>query len=438
MIFIPQDLQQYIPHAFAGLLLIILFISLSHLLVYLRLCDSRRHSALQKSILDKKEKQLAVLYAESTAMQVRIGKLKTLLNNERSSSREKLTLLEEAKDTLRLQFQTLAQQIFDEKSERFGHENKERVSALLLPLQQQLQIFQKRIDAIQADEIRERTSLKEEILHLKELNQQVNREAVNLTRALKGDKKVQGSWGELVLERVLEISGLRRDSEYTVQKGYRGKDKQLLKPDVVVHLPDNKDIIIDSKVSLSAWEKYINAADDGIKLALLNEHVQNLRTHVDGLSCKNYSEITGLRSLDFVLMFIPIDSSFTTACDHDDKLFSDTYEKKVIIVTPTTLLATLRTIDNLWRYEHRNKNAGEIADRAAAIYDKLCAFLAEMEKVGNQLTSCSSTYESAMNKLSKGRGNLISQAGKLRELGVKTKKSIPRTLENISDDEVLN
>jgi len=438
MILIPQQFQQYLPQAFSLLLLLSSCCLLLLLLIGLRLRDTRKELFSQKKLLTQSRSREDRLTEETTALKIRMAKLVTQLNNERKSSGEKLAILEEAKTTLRLQFQTLAQRIFDEKSEKFGTENKERVSAILLPLQEQLHTFQKRMDTIQANDIRERTSLKDEIINLKELNQQINREAANLTRALKGDKKVQGNWGELVLERVLERSGLRKDEEYTIQGGFRDRDNRLLKPDVIIHLPDNKDIIIDSKVSLSAWEKYINAKSREERSTYINEHIQNLRNHINGLSGKNYSEIKGLNSLDFILLFIPIDSSFSTASQIDEKLYAEAYEKRIIIVTPTTLLTTLKTIENLWRYQHQNNNAKEIADRAGALYDKLCSFLEEMEKVGKQIATCSSTYDSAMTKLTRGRGNLITQAGKLTQLGVKANKDIPRTIKMMTDEDIPN
>ena len=215
-------------------------------------------------------------------------------------------------------------------------------------------------------------------------------------------------------------------------------ENQLLKPDAVVHLPERKDIIIDSKVPLSAWERYVAADQDEEKRQFLKEHIGNIRKHVSDLAAKNYPEIAGVRSLDFVLLFIPIESSFAIAAQIDDQLFADAYDQRVIIVTPTTLLATLKTIENLWRYEHQNRNAREIADRAGAIYDKLRGFVEDMEKVGRQLATCESTYESAMNKLARGKGNIISQAGRLTELGVKAKKKIPRSVSDLSDDEMPN
>jgi DNA recombination protein RmuC len=436
---LPQHYQAYIPAAAIGLLVLCGLFSLVLPLVLFRCRDIRKAAEKDYVLLEEHRRKNASLESSLNQEQIRSAKLITLLKTERRSSHEKLVLLEEARENLRLQFQSLAQRIFEEKSEKFGHENKERVTAILQPLQEQLRGFQQRIDDIQVNDIRERSSLKKELVHLRELNQQINREASNLTRALRGDKKMQGNWGELVLERVLECSGLRKGEEYTVQTGYRNSDNQLLKPDVVLHLPDRKDIVIDSKVSLLAWEKYINSDDDDEKkIIFLKEHIQNIRNHVQGLSLKNYTDLDGLHSLDFVLLFIPIDSSFIAAYENDDNLFADAYEKRIIIVTPSTLLATLKTIENLWRYEHQNRNAKEIADRAGAIYDKLCGFLEEMEKIGKQLATCNATYDSAMTKLTRGRGNILSQAGKLTELGIKVKRKIPRSITDLSDVDIPN
>lgn len=400
---------------------------------------SLRSKTIQLNTSRKKDIQhISTLTEEATLLKVKIAKLTALLASEKKNHQDKINLLEEAKSNLRLQFESLAQQIFEEKSEKFGTENKEKIQALLHPLQEQIASFQKRMDSIQSDDIRERTSLKSEIVHLRELNQQINREAINLTRALKGDKKLQGNWGELILEKTLEYSGLRKDKEYSIQKGYRSNENELLKPDVVIHLPDGKNIIIDSKVPLSAWEKYINSQNDDEKNKHLKDHLYSIRHHINSLSRKNYEKLPMIHTLDFVLLFIPIDSSYITAYEADNTLFDSAYKNSIIIVTPTTLLATLKTIENLWRYEQQNQNAQEIAHKAGLIFDKLCGFLEDMEKIGKQLETCHNTYESALNKLSSGRGNIIQQAEKLGKLGVKPKKDIPQSLARISDQDMAN
>ncbi len=430
--------QQHFPELVLGLILILGIALILLLFVFLKLRETRSTALKNAELLSDSNQQTTSLQEEITQLKIRSAKLATLLQQERLNSREKIAILDSAKEKLSLQFQTLAQQIFDEKSERFSHENKERVTAILKPLQEQLYGFQQRINDIQRNDTQERTSLKKEIVHLRELNQQINQEAVNLTRALRGDKKSQGNWGELVLEKVLEKSGLRKGEEYSMQSGFRNRENQLQKPDVIIHLPENRNIIIDSKVSLLAWEKFINCEDEKKGQTHLAEHIQNLRNHIKNLGAKDYSAISGLHSLDFVLLFIPIDSSYVTASQADEKLFTDAYEQKIIIVTPTTLLATLKTVENLWRYEQQSRNSREIADRAGVIYDKLCGFLEEIEKVGKQLATCNSTYESALNKLARGRGNILSQANKLTELGIKVKKKIPRKIETIAESDTLN
>jgi DNA recombination protein RmuC len=263
---------------------------------------------------------------------------------------------------------------------------------------------------------------------LKELNERLNKEALNLTTALKGDKKTQGNWGELVLERVLEQSGLRKGQEYETQGGFRDAENNLLKPDVIIHLPQEKAVIVDSKVSLIAYEKYSSSENPERKEELLKQHINAVESHIKSLSEKDYSNIKGIQSLDFVLMFIPIEPAFNIAFQNNDKLFNQAFEKKIIVVTPTTLLATLKTIENLWRYENQNRNARIIAEKAGNLYDKFRGFVEDIEKLGNQINTVNDTYQNALNKLSKGKGNLISQSQQLVDLGVKVKKEIPRSI----------
>jgi DNA recombination protein RmuC len=382
--------------------------------------------------------QLTELQTTLTEQKVSAAKIETQLLQERQHGAEKLALIERARDELRLQFQALAQQIFDEKSAAFSTQNSEKLGAILLPFQEQINAFRKRIDDIYINDTKERVSLKDEILHLRELNQQINAEANNLTKALKGDRKLQGNWGELVLERVLEQSGLRKGHEYETQGGFRDQENQLLKPDVIIHLPDGRDIIVDSKVSLLAWERYVSCDGKDNGQVFLTRHVQAIREHIIGLSRKDYAGLKGVRSLDFVLMFMPIEAAFMAAFQHDERLFSDAFTHKIIVVTPTTLLATLRTIENIWRFEHQSRNSQEIADQAGALYNKLCSFVEDMDKIGKQLGTCTSTYESAMNKLTQGRGNIIALAHAFPELGVKVKKTLPRSITEGSELDLKN
>ncbi len=388
--------------------------------------------------LQTAEKKTSDALEQHNRLAIREAKLITLLTNERKNAAEKLQLLENAREELRLQFTTLAQQIFDEKSTRFSDLNREKLEAILQPFNNQLTAFKQEINEIYRHDSRERMSLKSEIVQLRDLNQQVNREAVNLTNALKSDTKIQGNWGELVLERVLEKSGLRRGLEYDTQGGFRDNSNRLLKPDVVVHLPEGKDIIIDSKVSLIAWEKYINSDDENLRQVHLTALTKAIREHIATLSHKNYPELSGIHSLDFILMFMPIEAAFSVAFREDDTLFVEALGKNIIIVTPTTLLAALRTIENIWQFEHQSKNSLEIARRAGIIYDKFRSFVEDMEKIGKQLATCHSTYDLALLKLTRGRGNLIAQAEQLKELGVQVKKEMPQSITDLAELDLKN
>jgi DNA recombination protein RmuC len=384
------------------------------------------------------EKTIADTLARNNSQAIREARLTTLLENERKHAAEKLQLLEDAREELRLQFTGLAQQIFDEKSVRFSDLNRDKLDAILQPFNNQLTALKQEITEIYRHDSRERFSLKNEIVQLRDLNQQINQEAINLTRALKSDTKAQGNWGELVLERVLERSGLRRGLEYDTQGGFRDNNNRLLKPDVLVHLPEGKDIIIDSKVSLISWERYVNSDDEDGRAAHLTALLQAIREHINSLSKKNYAELSGIHSLDFVLMFMPIEAAFSTAFEHDDNLFGEALSKNIIIVTPTTLLATLRTVENIWQFEHQSKNSLEIARRAGIMYDKFRGFMEEMEKIGKQLATCHSTYDGALLKLTQGRGNLIAQAEQLKELGVQVKKDMPSSITDMAELELKN
>ncbi|WP_444543416.1 DNA recombination protein RmuC [Marinobacter zhanjiangensis] len=355
------------------------------------------------------------------------------LDKERKTTTEKLELLERNRDALKQEFENLANRIFEQKSERFTQQTRTSLDTLLNPFRDQLQDFRKRVEDVYTTETRDRQALRSEIKSLQDLNRQITEEAANLTRALKGDKKIQGNWGELILERVLEKSGLRKGMEYDTQGSYRDADGQLLRPDVVVHLPDKRNLIIDSKVSLVAYQQWVTEEDDVERENHLKAHVEAVRQHIRSLSEKDYSQLNGLHSPDFVLLFMPIEPAFVAAFQYDENLFAEAFEKKIIVVTPTTLLATLRTIENIWRYERQSQNARKIADRASAVYDKLRIFVETMEKMGGQLQTVQTTYDGAMNTLTRGRGNLISQASKFVELGVRVKKELPRTITDQAD-----
>ena len=351
------------------------------------------------------------------------------LDKERRSTTEKLELLERNRDALKQEFENLANKIFEQKSERFSQQTRTSLDTLLNPFRDQLQDFRKRVEDVYTTETRDRQALRSEIKSLQDLNRQITEEASNLTRALKGDKKIQGNWGELILERVLEKSGLRKGVEYDTQGSYRDSDNQLYRPDVIVHLPDSRNLIIDSKVSLVAYQQWVTEDEDSeVKEQALKQHVEAVRNHIRTLSEKNYSQLHGLHSPDFVLLFMPIEPAFVAAFQQDENLFAEAFERKIIVVTPTTLLATLRTIENIWRYERQSQNARRIAERAGAVYDKLRVFVEAMERLGSQLHTAQGTYDSAMNNLTRGRGNLISQANRFVELGVRVKKELPKAI----------
>ena len=338
---------------------------------------------------------------------------------------EKIDLLENTSRNMRLEFKNLAQEIFDEKTRILTTQNSEKIEYLLKPHQEQLNAFRDRIETIFLEESRDHSSLKQELLNLRKLNDRINDEAVRLSRAISGDNRQQGSWGEIILERLLEESGLRNGHEFETQAGFRDDTNRLYRPDVIIHLPDNKDIVIDSKVSLTAWTKYVNGDNESDREQALNDHIISIRTHLKTLSEKDYSSLKGVRTLDFVLMFVPIEGAFSTALQEEEKLLPEMYAKKVIIVTPTTMLATLRMVEYFWQHERQSRNAVEIAERAGSLYNKLRGFLADMEKLGLQLDTCRDSYDKAINKLSQGRGNLLSQAARFPDLGVKVKEELP-------------
>ncbi|PFG53772.1 DNA recombination protein RmuC [Marinobacter sp. LV10R520-4] len=368
------------------------------------------------------------LLADYNDLKLALREQQIMLAHERQSAAEKLALLEHNRDALKQEFENLANRIFDQKSERFSQQNQSSMDTLLKPFRDQLSDFRQRVETVHTTETRDRQALRSEIKSLQELNRQITEEASNLTRALKGDKKIQGNWGELILERVLERSGLRKGIEYETQGSYRDSDNQLLRPDVVVHLPDSRNLVVDSKVSLVAYQQWVISDEGSARDAALKQHMDAVRNHICSLSDKDYSQLNGLRSPDFVLLFMPIEPAFVAAFQHDDSLFSEAFERKIIVVTPTTLLATLRTIENIWRYERQSQNARLIAERASAVYDKLRVFVEAMERLGGQLHTAQGSYDSAMNTLTRGRGNLISQANRFVELGVRVKKELPKAV----------
>ena len=333
---------------------------------------------------------------------------------------EKITLLEESKIQLKIEFENLANKIFEDNQKKSNL----NLNQVLTSFKDQLNAFGKRVDDIYNEETKQRTSLLVEIKNLKELNNQISSDAINLTKALKGQNKTQGDWGEMILSSILEQSGLREGKEYTVQGSFSSDDGKRLRPDVIVHLPSKKDIVIDSKVSLNAYVNYCKSENENDRVTASKELVKSIITHIKGLSTKKYEDIDGVQTLDFVLMFIPVEGAFLLATSTEDSLFKVAFENNIMIVSPSTLYVTLRTIENIWRNERQNENAQLISKKAADLYDKFAGFVADIEEIGLNINKTQKAYNSAMNKLSLGNGNLIKRAEEFTDLGVKPKKQI--------------
>ncbi|MEH6590238.1 MAG: DNA recombination protein RmuC [Halioglobus sp.] len=351
------------------------------------------------------------------------------------SAQEKIELLQSAREQMKVEFSSLANRIFEEKTERMTQTNKISLDHTLNPLKTQLQEFRKKVEDVYDKETRDRVSLRHELEQLKKLNEQMSEDAINLTRALKGDKKTQGNWGEVVLERVLEQSGLRKGKEYETQVNLQAEDGGRRLPDVIIRLPEGKDVVVDSKVSLVDYEQYINADDDDERQAYLQRHVTAIANHISGLSLKEYEKLEGIRSLDFVLMFVPIESAFIAAFDADPEMFKKAYDKQVIVVSPTTLLATLRTIQTIWRYEHQNRNAEKIAAQAGGIFDQFALVIDSLDEVGRNLDKARDSFDQTHKRLRTGRGNLVRRVQQLQDLGARTKKKLPASVIDIDDTE---
>ncbi len=385
----------------------------------------------EQQVSSKLEQQLIESRQESqnwqeqtSKLKADIAKLETQLNEERKQSSEKLKLLDQAKGQLTSEFQNLANKILEEKSLKFTEQNKKNIDQVLNPLREQLGDFRRKVEDVYEKESKDRVSLFHEIKHLKDLNQKISDDALNLTNALKGQTKTQGTWGEVILERVLEESGLHNGREYETQGTFTSEEGKRLRPDVIVHLPEGKDIIIDSKVSLTAYERYCSSEDDSQRQIDLKEHIASLKAHIKGLSVKNYEDLPGIKSLDFVLLFVPIESAFITAVENDQDIFREAFDKNIIVVSPTTLLATLKTVHNIWRYEYQNLNALEIAEKAGNLYDQFVLFIQSMDDIGDKLGKASDAYQTARKRLVDGKGNLVGRTEKLKKLGAKAKKSL--------------
>lgn len=346
--------------------------------------------------------------------------------------KEKVSLLENTEKRLQEQFENLANRIFEQKQESFTRTSKDSINALMQPVRDQLKEFRQRVDHVYEKDTDDRRQLRHELNHLKELNERMNAEAHALTNALKGEKKTQGNWGEMLLERILEESGLRKGHEYDTQVSVKDEEGKRQQPDAIIHLPDEKDIIVDAKVSLVDFERYVNVESEAEKAAYLKAHLKAVRTQMDGLSRKNYEQISELKTLDFVLMFVPIEAAFLVAMENDPMLFRDAFDRNIILVSPSTLLAVLKTIHNIWRNEQQNRNAQTIAEEAGKLYDQFARFVESLQDVQKHLDKTQSSLSESMNRLTEGRGNAVRRLEKLRTLGAKTKKRIP--LDDQSED----
>ncbi|MEW7291577.1 DNA recombination protein RmuC [Aquimarina sp. 2304DJ70-9] len=399
---------------------------------------NERYHQLQLQVDEQKlssEKQLS----EITHEREEIRREKDFLNTEltrRNAEHENLQLknkeqkedIEKLQEKFTKEFENLAHKILDSTSNKFTEQNKENIKNILTPLQEKITTFEKKVDQTHKESIDYHAALRQQILGLKDLNEQMSKEATNLTKALKGDSKMQGNWGELVLERVLEKSGLERDREYFIQQSFTTTEGERVLPDVVIYLPDNKKMVIDSKVTLTAYERFVNEDDEDLKANYLKEHIASLKRHVDQLSEKNYQDLYDIESPDFVLLFVPIEPAFAIAINQDNKLYNKAFEKNIVIVTPSTLLATLRTIDTMWNNEKQQRNAIEIARQAGALYDKFEGLVKDLTGVGKKIDDAKKDYSAAMNKLVDGRGNLITSVEKLKKMGAKAKKSLPEAI----------
>ena len=397
-----------------------------------KLNDYKEQSLVEKTALEKQLQQILqekeAIRNEKEAINIQLTKKEVDFENLWQRNQEQKEEVEKLQDKFTKEFENLANKILDEKSSKFTEQNKENMKNILSPLQDKIHLFEKKVEDTHKESIDYHAALRQQILGLKEMNLQMSKETLNLTKALKGDSKMQGNWGELILERVLEKSGLEKDREYFVQQSHTNSEGNRVFPDVVINLPDGKKMIVDSKVSLTAYEKYVNEEDDTLKINFLKEHVNSIKRHVEQLGSKNYHDLYQIESPDFVLLFIPMEPAFALALNEDTALYNKAFEKNIIIVTPSTLLATLRTIDSMWTNQKQQENAFEIARQAGALYDKFEGFVADLIKVGKKIDESKAEYGFAMNKLVDGSGNLIKRVENLKKMGAKTQKSIPENI----------
>ncbi len=379
---------------------------------------------VQKKQLFVDALEIDELKEQISNMELNYAVLQTRYEDEKIASSEKLNILQDAKKSLSDEFNLLANKIFEDKSQQFSHIHKEQFEMLLKPFREQISSFSKQSQDQYNEELKDRHLLKDELKRLKQMNEQLSADATNLTNALKGESKTQGNWGEIILERILEESGLKEGREYELQKHLNSDEGKRYLPDVVLHMPHNRDIIIDSKVSLTAYERFVSEEDPALKHQALKEHMFSISKHIRELNSKEYDKLAGVNTLDYVLLFMPIEGAFLLALEQDGEFFKRAYENNILVVSPSTLMVTLRTIEHIWRTQRQQDNAKRIAQEAEAMYDKLVGFVEEMQRIGVQIDKTKESYDTAMNRLKTGRGNVIKRARDLKAFGLKPKKML--------------
>ena len=387
-----------------------------------------------KENVDKIEKEREEIRREKEFLNTELARKNSEYENLQIQNNRRDEELKKQQDQLRKDFELLANRIFEEKSEKFTIQNKENLKTILNPLQEKIKFFEEKVDKTHKESIDYHAALRQQIIGLEKLNSQMSKEAINLTKALKGDSKAQGDWGETQLEILLEKAGLRKGIHYSTQGGFRDEDGKLKKPDFIINLPGKKHLIVDSKVSLTAYESYYNAENENIKDESLKKHISSIKKHIKDLGQKQYTELYGINTPDYVLMFIPIEPALLIALNENNKLYLEALDKDVVLVSTSTLLATLSTVSSIWKQEDQKENVLEIAKRAGAMYDKFEGFVQDLLKIGKSINTSKDSYDSAMNKLVDGKGNLIRSVEKLKDLGAKAKKSLPENIVKRAED----
>ncbi len=386
------------------------------------------HYSKQEENLKQLQQKNDSLVKDNNILHLKVRESEIQIAEQQKQNHEKMKMLEEHRGEIKEEFAQLASKVFEGNSKDFSKLSQENLASIIKPMESQLSDFKRQINTLYNSESKDRAMLKQEIMSLKELNQQISQDAINLTNALKGEKKQQGIWGEMILEKVLESSGLRKGVEYNREVALKNDNGKTYRPDVLVHLPDKRDLIIDAKTSLNAYEKYISAEKQELKELYLNDHVKAIRYHIKDLASKNYEKLLGINTLDFIFMFVPIEGALALALEKDASLYDDAFKKQILLVGPTTLLIAMRAIENVWKYEKQTQNAKEIATRAGALYDKFVNFSEDMVKLSKQFDTLQGSFESAKKRLSEGKGNIVRQVEQLKEMGAKTSKHIPKDI----------